>query len=1052
MKNLLNFIFLSSVLLLPQSHAITFQSTTLNDVSEPNYIKLIYPSNGLGVNFETISADFNGDGFEDILSLGGQTSNFGTGGITVTIPLTMMLYDDGEYKDHDIGVNFTSAVVNVVDVDKDGDLDVVTLSGYILINDGVANFSVERYNNQWSAGNNVFTFDWDNDGDLDIVTQKRIFLNDGALNFTQDFATLNFLQQGMVGVFNYSDINQDGRIDLVVGNGTQLQSWIKNEQGDLVLTNEINLGNPIIKIQAMPPKDGSQNFLVVSSDVQSTQKLYHLLNDGTGVFLFAEINVELQDIGSGGIEYTKFFNVDLNNDGSDELVVSANYLDFLDCDNSQSLVLILERGLNNDWQIKEKLHSEAYRDNGLLSEFSIGRKDIPLIIDLNADNLPDIIQQGDKTMVWLNQSSSIDWFSFKLSNKSISQFNKGIDVVDYDHDGKVDIFMAAQYEPRCTSPDLFYTPENFIISKLWMGQGGNAFAPFSSPFGGGNDFLRNYEYAIFADLEGNDEQNLIVTTPANNSIPRASRYVYPRTHPVLAFDLPEVTLNAQTAQMNASSSSRQIVMIADTIEAPIIVSQLGSGGIVEVARLNFGARNGEFKIADMDGDGDLDIVANTKSQSDSITIWYNDGLMNFSRSDSFGVAVRAIAIMDVNDDNKLDIVTANETHDIWLNQAHGEFDKLDYDASFWHRPVGAADDFQNIIASKLQVVDINNDGLLDIVAGVNSTYNVYLNESTSIKPWFYSVYSIATGVNRRLTNVFFKDMNHDDKMDFISTDNNAVIISTQGKENLITGLFYNPSNNGHGYSVDEIGYGNLYYSIFYSYDDNGSPEWYATLNRYNKHYAGEVDFEFISLYSENVQTPIRYKYDYANRKSMVDDRLEYKGWINFQQQAHADRLNRVHFKVGEGSDSWHLESILSEDKRPESDLSGHWWAGENDSGWGISLNFQETEGVQLVVATLYFYDEEGQPVWVIGTQEGFELNQDITINMEKVNGYGRLQNFLELTRVPAGTITINLNQASQDLNQAGLLSMNIHYPDDSSNDNWVREAIPFGLLSKPRMP
>ncbi len=103
-----------------------------------------------------------------------------------------------------------------------------------------------------------------------------------------------------------------------------------------------------------------------------------------------------------------------------------------------------------------------------------------------------------------------------------------------------------------------------------------------------------------------------------------------------------------------------------------------------------------------------------------------------------------------------------------------------------------------------------------------------------------------------------------------------------------------------------------------------------------------------------------------------------------------------------------------------------------------------------MVATLYFYDENGQPVWVIGTHEGFELNQDITIDMEKINGYGRSQNLVELTRVPAGTITINLNQASQNVNEAGRLTMNVHYPDDSNNDNWVRESISFGLLSKPR--
>ncbi len=1046
MKNLLNFIFFSSVLLLPQSHAITFQSTTLNDASEPNYIKLNYPSNSLGVNFETISADFNGDGFDDILSLGGQTSNFGTGGVIFAIPLAIMLYDNGEYKDHDIGVNFTSAVVNVVDVDKDGDLDIVTLLGYILINDGAANFSVERYNNQWSAGNNVFTFDWDNDGDLDIVTQKRIFLNDGALNFNQDFATLNFLQQGLVNVFDYSDINQDGRIDLVVGNGAQLQSWIKNEQGDLVLTNEINLGNPIIKIQAMPPKDGSQNFLIVSSDAQGTQRLYQLLNDGTGVFLFAEINVELQEIGSGYIEYTKFFNVDLNNDGSDELVVSANYSDFLDCDNSQSLVLILERGSNNDWQIKEKLHSEAYRDNGLLSEFSIGRKDMPLIIDLNADQLPDIVQQGNNTMIWFNKSSQENDFSFKLSNKSIAQFNKSIAVNDFDNDGNADIFMAAEYQHRCRVPEVTYTPKYFITSQLWINQEDNTFKPYVSQLGGGNDFLQAYEYAIFADLEGNDEQNLIVTIPANDNSPRVSRYVYSRlVEPGLSYDLPEVTLNAQTAQLIASQNEYQIVMIADTSEAPIIVSQLGSGGIVEVARLDFGARNGEFKIADMDGDGDLDIIASDRAGNNSIRMWYNDGGLNFTPASLASQGAISLVTIDINNDGKLDIMAGNSSHDIWLNQGDRNFVKDQYDDDFWYVVLGK-DEKQNQVPEYMQEVDWNNDSKPDLLVSISGLSSVYINDSTTQEVSFYKVFEGAN--SHLLGHEKLIDYNQDSKMDYIELINNNIVFNVQQEEKVATGLYFDSNHNGHGFSVDEIGRDNLYYSIFYSYKSDGAPEWFAVLSRYVGRHSG------YTLEQAKNSQKIRVSYDYTSQSAQISDDPELGGRVSFShgENDFPEVLSRAFFDIYNpvSQANWNIQEIIPFSQRPQNDFSGHWWAGAGDSGWGISLNFKEVNDVQTVVATLYFYDEEGQPVWVIGTQEGFELNQDITINMDKVNGYGRLQNSVELTRVPAGTITINLNQASQNINQAGHLSMDIHYPDDTQNDNWVRESIPFGLLSKPR--
>ena len=69
--------------------------------------------------------------------------------------------------------------------------------------------------------------------------------------------------------------------------------------------------------------------------------------------------------------------------------------------------------------------------------------------------------------------------------------------------------------------------------------------------------------------------------------------------------------------------------------------------------------------------------------------------------------------------------------------------------------------------------------------------------------------------------------------------------------------------------------------------------------------------------------------------------------------------------------------------------------------------------------------------------------------MNMYNGYGREHENVELTYLPAGNLSINLNEASKDFNQAGTLTMDVFYPKGERQD-WIRNNIPFALSSEPR--
>ncbi|MFT5765206.1 MAG: hypothetical protein ACI8X3_002643, partial [Saprospiraceae bacterium] len=136
----------------------------------------------------------------------------------------------------------------LLDVDKDGDLDMYLASGgvelseyseyfydHLFLNDGKGNFNLDAKNfpggeNKISTGA-IAHADFDQDGDEDMFVGERVkvgefgaacssylLVNDGQGNFTDNTANLCKALQGigMVTDATFADINNDGELDLLV--------------------------------------------------------------------------------------------------------------------------------------------------------------------------------------------------------------------------------------------------------------------------------------------------------------------------------------------------------------------------------------------------------------------------------------------------------------------------------------------------------------------------------------------------------------------------------------------------------------------------------------------------------------------------------------------------------------------------------------------------------------------------------------------------------------------------------------------------------------------
>ena len=101
----------------------------------------------------------------------------------------------------------------------------------------------------------------------------------------------------------------------------------------------------------------------------------------------------------------------------------------------------------------------------------------------------------------------------------------------------------------------------------------------------------------------------------------------------------------------------------------------------------------------------------------------------------------------------------------------------------------------------------------------------------------------------------------------------------------------------------------------------------------------------------------------------------------------------------------------------------------------------------LVVA-LYIYDTNGQPRWLLGSAN-YSGENEITIGMNRYQGYCRQCDPQALNLSNAGTVTLRLTSPSQDFAANNRVDINI---ESLANPSivWQRQDIPIRLLTTVR--
>ncbi len=235
-------------------------------------------------------------------------------------------------------LEFEKQYLGAADLDGDEDIDIVhsleNEDGAILVwqqNDGLGNFSppiviAEAATHEYDTWHEnkeeaavIKTVDMDEDGDMDLVVgwtyQLAIYYNNGGGEFTK-----TFVANGGRGMVKIADLNGDGLLDILTPN--ENLGWFQNEGDDSFTYQKsstlyyLDHGTFYSVNAADFDKDGDMD--VIANALLWSQLCWHE-NDGTGHFKSNDVHM----VGTSG-----FLNIEIldwNFDGEDDIIASGIY-------------------------------------------------------------------------------------------------------------------------------------------------------------------------------------------------------------------------------------------------------------------------------------------------------------------------------------------------------------------------------------------------------------------------------------------------------------------------------------------------------------------------------------------------------------------------------------------------------------------------------------------------------------------------------------------------------------------------------------------------------
>lgn len=255
-------------------------------------------------------------------------------------------------------------------------------------------------------------------------------------------------------------------------------------------------------------------------------------------------------------------------------------------------------------------------------------------------------------------------------------------------------------------------------------------------------------------------------------------------------------------------------------------------------------------------------------------------------------------------------------------------------------------------------------------------------------------------------------------------------VVTAQADDIDPGLYFDANHSGHGFDLQPVG--RRWVMVFYSYNITGEPEWMLGVLAADESGVLRGTLEYFD-----------YREDRFPRQAVAGTAGEVSLAFGVTCSSGENLQAEFVWEIDGEKGTWCVQPLMDQENEPDSDYTGLWFAGEEDQGWGMSLDFSDNGSATTEVQILFYYDSGGLPRWAFGTGAG---GPESAVELRNFRGYCRTCEPAPRETLDVGTITHQLRVV--DGKPEGTIDVDVVY--GLGEGHWLRESSPFVPLSDPK--